>query len=113
MTQKEIYNSMYNHYIYFVHKDKKGEWRKNQIYKQMAVIAGEMEERAGTIMDDNGIILIVADIKDFSSVAHEALHAVCKMLERKGIIDIMSNDNEPFAYALSWLIDEIYKTAEA
>ncbi|PLX71802.1 MAG: hypothetical protein C0602_00075 [Denitrovibrio sp.] len=106
----EIYNPVYNQYIYFLHKDKQGKWKQDEVYKGMVEIVGELDSLAGVCHSrDDGYILIVADKKDIPVLAHECLHAVCRMLEFKGITDIESNDNEPFAYALDWLLREILK----
>lgn len=108
----EIYNPVYDHYIYFLHMDKKGKWKEDEMYQECVKEAGEHNTKGTTYFNsETGFILIVANKKDMPVLAHECLHATCTMLRRKGIVDIMSNSEEPFTYALEWLMREILAKA--
>jgi hypothetical protein len=105
-----IYCDVYDHWIHFLQKDRKGEWRKDAIYLDFAHKQGDTpDNHAGTCyyLEETGSILIVCDGKDIPVLAHECLHAVGFLLGRKGIVDIQSNTHEHYAYLLQWLMKKI------
>ena len=45
------------------------------------------------------------------TIAHEAFHAAFRILDRAGVKPDVNNQ-EPFAYLLSWVVDAVNKTVE-
>lgn len=111
----EIYNNTFDHFIYFLHKDKEDKWKKDSLLNSLMSkdrIDEYSDNKAFVYSDENGCIFIVADKNNIPVLAHECLHAVIAMLDFKNITDMKSNDSEPFTYTLEWLLREIINIPE-